>query len=193
MAAGHLPFLACMLTHSQSLPPAPMPLPPAPMHQPLQVLELPDASKDQLQDAWKQWMQEAGACRASPPSWAGAAVTLLHMQSSCGMTGRRPQRLCGMRPPTRCPPPACLQWRIRALSRPETHPARRCGSSASEGAAGLLLGSVCCCAVAVWVWLEGLGMCGGAGTSSLAPAPPFLTISCSLPALLALKIITLHP
>jgi hypothetical protein len=29
----------------------------------LQVLELPDASKDQLQDAWKAWLQEAGEGR----------------------------------------------------------------------------------------------------------------------------------
>ena len=27
-----------------------------------QVMELPDASKEQLQDAWKAWMQEAGGC-----------------------------------------------------------------------------------------------------------------------------------
>jgi hypothetical protein len=26
-----------------------------------QVLEVPDAGKDELQGAWKQWMQEAGA------------------------------------------------------------------------------------------------------------------------------------
>lgn len=28
----------------------------------VQIMELPEASKEQLQDAWKAWMQEAGGC-----------------------------------------------------------------------------------------------------------------------------------
>jgi len=40
-----------------------------PLPAPGQVLELPDAGKDELQAAWKQWMQEAG-------KWVGGRLAV---------------------------------------------------------------------------------------------------------------------
>ena len=94
------------------MPTCAAPTPPLPPTAPLlQVLELPDAGKDELQAAWKQWMQEAVAeTGAIPPGnapgqtlwqqrrWVGASVqgrlraAVRGWRSTGGRAARRARR-----------------------------------------------------------------------------------------------------
>lgn len=41
----------------------------------VQIMELPEASKEQLQDAWKAWMQEAGGWSNAQAGGAGMQLS----------------------------------------------------------------------------------------------------------------------
>ena len=106
-------------------------------------MELPDASKEQLQDAWKAWMQEAGetvwALAACLAGWVACSLlaagswpqgVLLALPSSC-VRARHYSRV-HMYPLLLLLHHLSMQWRRRGPSHPATRPARPCGSSASK-------------------------------------------------------------
>ena len=110
----------------------------------VQIMELPEASKEQLQDAWKAWMQEAGGWSKTQAGGimhlqGGAAFRHLLYEllcvSSCCRTLRMKAQQLQLTQKRRSACTTCLlrlQWRRRAPSRPATRLARPCGSSASK-------------------------------------------------------------
>lgn len=98
-----------------------------------QVLEVPEASKEELQEAWKAWMQEAGGwllrCAVNRSTMDILCSSGFYV-AICRPWKPAPQLLLHA---------VCMQWRRPVPSLQATPPGKRCGSSAGGPAASVVV------------------------------------------------------